>query len=40
VLLQHIGQYWQPRQLVTGVTCPTLGTHTGPGVLSVTVSQV
>jgi DegV family protein with EDD domain len=40
VLLEHISQYWQPRQLVTGVTCPALGAHTGPGVLSITVSAV
>jgi DegV family protein with EDD domain len=39
-LLDYVHQTWQPHQLVSGVTCPALGAHIGPGVLSIAVSTV
>ena len=37
-LLDHIISRWQPRQVVLSATSPAIGAHTGPGVLSITVS--
>ncbi len=39
-LLDYIAQAWQPQQLVASNTCPAIGAHTGPGVLSITVSPL
>lgn len=39
-LLDYIAHAWQPQQLIASTTCPAIGTHTGPGVLSITVSPL
>jgi DegV family protein with EDD domain len=39
-LLDYIAHTWQPQQLVASNTCPAIGAHTGPGVLSITVSPL
>lgn len=40
LLLDEISRVCQPQQLVASITCPALGAHTGPGVLSITVSPM
>ncbi len=39
-MLEYIHRTWQPHQLIASVTCPALGAHSGPGVLSITVSPM